>query len=284
MNNLQERVVNNYIKTRGTVRMTNVVVNFPPNFFKAGEDVKLLEKLFYEKLHDGLQERWLRFLHEFDLKQEQYYIVKIAQLMVKKDGQIRPDVTLSATAPVGHTDVSATYTGTVFVGISKNDVALGTIKLVYPDDITSGKVARDHIAHLQDEKLTVQDFEVEGVTKFPLIIDVDRLIDDDIKRKTQIKSGPKTPNDLPYKVRADYRNSTSTTPSFFTHKDYGKGKIIHSDPGMTSTGRWGRIDVKFPDGKTREFYPYTTSYFSRKQNESLIKKLEQLSGKKVILK
>lgn len=267
-----------HFEQRRRERVDQADISFPSAMFSPDDDKKLITQLLTKEIKSRINENIKNLIQaEADEDPSKDYITLVAQITVKKDGRIyRPVIK------------ARSYQGSGYLVFSNNN-RLITIELVeIPVDVA--KTVSDHVRNRQREgkDITQQNVEYRKAPSFVIHIEVEKLLDKHLTTKKPAKQ--LEPEDLPYKVRGDYRNSTATQDSYFIHDLYGKGKIISSDPGgMTSTGTWDEIVVEFPNRPQPMRFTNlrTKTYFRRTAAESvdkLIGILEHLTRSKVILR
>lgn len=223
---------------------------FPEGFFKPEDDKALIKKLLLERINKSIKEKAIASKGiDFGIQPGNYGCIIVGVYKIKKDGKIFTPTLVANDKDQGNTFIA--------VASSSNLITFILIHESSPSDLY--KRMASHIQ--REENIFVSEDKVQIVTmdKAAVTYDVDFLVK--AAQTPMVQTIPTKASDLPYEVRGDYRNSTAGQESLFKHKQFGTGKIIESQGGMTSTGIWDYIKVKFPD-KIREFKKlYTKSYF-----------------------
>lgn len=101
-----------------------------------------------------------------------------------------------------------------------------------------------HLQRSKNIKVDPTEFALYKLPNYKLVFDLDKFIQ---SLETPKEEKKVTAEDLPYKVRTDYRKDAD-----FEHKIYGKGKIVNTSTGVKGIGDahgkldWVDVDFKKP--------------------------------------
>jgi len=255
-------------------------IELPEDFYIPEDNKEEVDQKLISAIREAVNKRIVSFVHEEDIEREKYNITVIATVQLLRNKKTYSPI-LKATSG-GNESLGNSY-----IAFTKDDMLI-TLLLLPESQITKEFLIRKMIHHAKvtrKENITQDDVSVHFRTDSLIRLSADYIL----KSKEEKPLGQITdPSQLPYKVRGDYRNSSRTQESYFTHKDYGKGKIIASEEGMASTGIWDSITVKFPGDPAPKVFKrlYTTTYFRTAAPVTVhecITALEILTAKKIEL-
>jgi hypothetical protein len=258
-------------------------ITLSEDFYTSDDNKEEVNAKLIKAIGDAVNKRLVSFIHETDVEREKYNVTVVATVQLLRNKKTYSPLLKALSETDG---VKSENLGNSYVAFTKDDVLL-TLLLLPENQITKESLVRRAINHAKKAKneiLKPEDVAVHFRTDSLTRLSADHIL----KTSDEKPLGRITdPSQLPYKVRGDYRNSSESQESYFTHKEYGKGKIIASEEGMPSTGIWDSITVKFPGNPTPKIFNrlYTTTYFRMHPTtvRECIQILETLTGKRVEL-
>lgn len=131
--------------------------------------------------------------------------------------------------------------GNTYVVVKAGD-AIVTLMLI-PNKADLYQQVRNHIKNSKDEYIDLDKVKIREIPSKNYIFNID--IEELFKGKNiERRAAEVTKEELPYKVRTDYRKGGN-----FTHDQYGTGKIVTTSAGVSgdpgSTGILDWVDVDF---------------------------------------
>lgn len=265
----------------------------PDDFYKPEDNKTEVNKTLLTAIRRIVQERVASFSQQSDLEPNKQNITIIATIHLLRNGKTYiPSLKVLDTK---EGEESENF-GNSYIAITTENF-LVTLMLVPEDKATKENLIRRTINHARkskDQVIGPNDIAIHFAPKHLVTLSADHLLK---KGEEPSIHAITNPSQLPYTVRGDYRKSTPGQDSIFTHKEYGKGKIIATEPGMSSRGKWDSITVQFPSQPSPKTFKnlYTTSHFRSlpgkvpvaesidKRRADYIRALSILTGKTVVL-
>ena len=185
---------------------------------------------------------------------------------IENQGKLYP-IQMITKATAGDSSVEKENKGIIYGAIIKDNTL---ITLIILND-ASGPFFKEKIIEHDKRigKVNNKETKIFKDSNCDFIINIDELFGKKVEKPKEEKTEE---GSLPYKVKTDYRVSTPSTPSVFTHKEYGKGLIIGTSEGSKGTNSRGIIDwvdVRFkPQGKpafTERFNKVRSNIYYDKQ-------------------
>jgi hypothetical protein len=260
MRQFKEYVITSHWQDRVTERVANIAdISYPSEIFEGVVNKDELKTALDDRIKKIIRSRLAAYQAGQDQDPSKYYSTLIVSIQLRKGGKTYiPTIKTSST--VGSTDESKGYDGNTYVGMSHKNT-LYTLINIPQDKIDPHYLAQKTIQNMKTKglHLTEDDVEVVFATNYIATLDVDATINQLAAAKSGPMGVPKTPEDLPYKVKKDYVKSSPGRPNFITHKDFGRGEILSSEQGMG--GKWENVIVKFPSGNKTFRTLYSSSFF-----------------------
>lgn len=275
-----------HVSERKKERLDNLLdVILPSDFYQNNENKQEINKILLDSIKTVVNKRINDFIHNMsDTDHASYHASVVAQVQIVRNDKIYTPV-LKAISETKQGDTKSNE-GNTYVTISKSNTLYTLLLLTNPDPASLAKQVVNHAQQQKNDNISSEDVVVRTMPNALIKINADYVIKRS-KEPQVVPTAITSPDQLLYKVRGDYRNS-SADPSFFEHKKYGKGKIIASEKGMASSGIWDSITVQFPGQPKPIIFKnlYTKSFFlahPQVKAEAYIRLLSALTGKKVVL-
>lgn len=134
--------------------------------------------------------------------------------------------------------------GYVYYAPILNDALITLVTAESADPSTLLSRCVQHLKRSKQVNVEPEDFTLYRLPGYKIVFDLDKFIQ---SLETPKEEKKVTAEDLPYKVRTDYRKDAD-----FEHITYGKGKIINSSTGVKGIGDahgkldWVDVDFKKP--------------------------------------
>lgn len=225
------RILGSHWNERKTERVEGITeIQYPKELFKDTDDRQQLETILDDRIKKSIKSHLVVYQALSDVATGKPSSTIIVRFTLQRDGKIFVPIILTQNG-----DVTGNK-GNVYVGMSINNT-LQTL-LLLPDSLTSdADLAKRSVLNLNRERgtqFTEQDVEVKKLPGYNVIIDVDKIA----SLIGAVKPETIKPEDLPYKLRTDYRAGAD-----FESKQYGKGKIVNTSSGVKGIGdAHGKLD------------------------------------------
>jgi hypothetical protein len=252
---LFEYVITNHWNERVAERVTNIVdIDYPSAIFEGVVNRDELKTALDERVKKIIRARLAAFQAGQDQDPSKYCATLIVSVQLKKGGKLY--------TPVIKTSEKEEYFGNTYVGLSHKNT-LFTLLLIPKEKIDPHTLTQRIIQHQKSKgiDITEEDTDIKFATNYIATLDVDSTLSQLAQAKELPMGVPKTPEELPYKVKKDYVKSSPGRPNFITHKELGRGEIMSSEQGMG--GKWENVVVKFLSGMKTFKTLYSDSFFLR---------------------
>jgi hypothetical protein len=166
-----------------------------------------------------------------------FKVIKVFSPVVVRDGkEYVTNIKVNTSKQTRKGIIRGELLGNLFVGVLRGN-SLTTFMLVKDNENLELKL-KDHAKRIAGSNFKV----VVADTPTPTFqFNIDELMNG---KSLELKDAEKQEEDLPYKIRTDYRQGAN-----FTHDDYGTGKIVNTSSGVkgqpNQQGKLDWVDVDF---------------------------------------
>lgn len=247
---LKEYVSTQHWDQRVTQRIgDSIEIIYPNAIFENVPNKEELKAALDENIKKIIRARILAYQVLQDSDPSKYVSTVIVSIQLKKDNQLF--------TPMFKVNGGE---GNVYIGLTHNNTLI-TLLVVPKEKCDPNSLTQRTISHMKAQGVNISEekVEIKTTTNPNSILDVNSVL---LRLSTEKDSPigvPKTPNDLPYKVKKDYKKSTPGRPNFITYNGLGRGEIIGSEQGMG--GKWNNVAIKFPIGIKTFKTLYSNDFF-----------------------
>lgn len=222
---------------------------YPSEIFEGVENKEILEQAITERVKKIIRARILAYQVLQDEDPSKYVSTVIVSLQLRKGGKLFTPL-FKVSGGEGNT----------YVGLTHNNTLI-TLLCIPKEKCDPFSLTHRTISHLKSQGVIISetDVEIKVATNHNALLDVDAIILQITTEKDAPIGVPKTPNNLPYKVKKDYQRSTPGRPNFITYDNLGRGEITNSEQGMG--GKWNNVVVKFSSGVKTFKTLYASGFF-----------------------
>jgi len=209
----------------------------------------------------------LNFLETKDITASQTHnIGYVVMKIYVKNRDVSEPAVVTVASSVGATGLDKQIEGNSFIVVVKGETAVTVFPIIYRGSRDLEEQLIRHDKH--KGKFTNKSYRIAQAVDVDYVIDLQELMGE----KTITQTQKVTPEELPYKVRTDYRVGQA-----FDHETYGKGIVVSTSSGVKGIGDsrgivdWIDVDFKKPYFKGGQIHKYrrisniyTKPYFDRK--------------------